>query len=343
MPNIMLSYRCNLQCSYCFANEFVNSENIDITTNNFNKALNFLTTSGNSNIGLIGGEPTIHPQFGEFLEILINNAQVKKVTIYTNGLILAKYIKHITNPKFFVLINCNSPLEIGQEKYNVFMDQVGEIITIPDAKKRVTFGINLFSNNLDYNYIIELLKKYDIHRVRMSVTVPNRKTEKALPSLEYLNARKRYILGFIKSCAENLILPYYDCNTIPLCIWSQEEMREIQEIVDAFGVKRTNLVGYHSYCEPVIDVLPDLNAVRCFGMSDFLKVPIDDFDNLDELRRYFLNMIDSYAYHIPSSGNCIDCKIRKIQQCMGGCLAFLQDALNNCSEVFNSPIKKSDL
>ena len=29
MPNIMLTYRCNLNCPYCFANEFVNKKNTD--------------------------------------------------------------------------------------------------------------------------------------------------------------------------------------------------------------------------------------------------------------------------------------------------------------------------
>ncbi len=31
MPNIMLTYRCNLKCPYCFANEFVNKKNTDIS------------------------------------------------------------------------------------------------------------------------------------------------------------------------------------------------------------------------------------------------------------------------------------------------------------------------
>ena len=42
MPNIMLTYRCNLKCPYCFANEFVNKKNTDISLENFEKALDFI-------------------------------------------------------------------------------------------------------------------------------------------------------------------------------------------------------------------------------------------------------------------------------------------------------------
>lgn len=37
-------------------------------------------------------------------------------------------------------------------------------------------------------------------------------------------------------------------------------------------------------CSPVVDILPDLKAVRCFGMSDkHLAVPIDLFPSEDLL------------------------------------------------------------
>ena len=73
MANIMLTYRCNLNCSYCFANEFVNKKNTDINVTNFRKAVEFFTRAGDVSIGLIGGEPTLHPAFDLFMEMLIAN------------------------------------------------------------------------------------------------------------------------------------------------------------------------------------------------------------------------------------------------------------------------------
>lgn len=88
----MLTYRCNLHCSYCFANEFVNKENTDITIRNFRKAVDFLTRSGVTCISLIGGEPTLHPVFRIIMDMLIVNKQVSKIILYTNGLLMNHHI-----------------------------------------------------------------------------------------------------------------------------------------------------------------------------------------------------------------------------------------------------------
>ena len=70
-----------------------------------------------------------------------------------------------------------------------------------------------------------------------------------------------------------------------------------------------------------------------FGMSDFLKASITEFNDVDELRDYFVNMIDSYVYHMACEKECIDCHQRQIQRCAAGCMAFVQHKLNLISEA----------
>ena len=78
MGNIMINEVCNLQCPYCFANKYVNGDtSTDITYANFKKAVDWVNRgetaeSWNPNIeppriGVIGGEPTVHPQFQDLL------------------------------------------------------------------------------------------------------------------------------------------------------------------------------------------------------------------------------------------------------------------------------------
>lgn len=118
MPNIMLTYRCNLKCPYCFANEFVNSSSTDITLENFDKAIGFLTKDGPTRVGLIGGEPTLHGEFDTILTRIIDNPLITEATIYTNGILLDKYIKLIVHPKFRVLVNWNSEEDIGKSHFS---------------------------------------------------------------------------------------------------------------------------------------------------------------------------------------------------------------------------------
>ena len=335
MANIMLTYRCNLRCPYCFANEFVNHSKYDITLENFQKALDFIKTSPERHVGLIGGEPTIHGHFREFLKILEEDDGIKSVTIYTNGVEMDSWMDFLENPKFSVLVNCNSPDDIGPALFEKIQANLDRVFQIKDVWKRVNFGINLYKNSLDYNYIIHLLTRYHLHRVRMSVTVPNLDETKKANSLDYLRSRCEYILRFILDCADHDVAPYFDCNVIPRCVWTEEQLQQLNSVIEKFHLKNTNLTGEHSFCRPVIDILPDLKAVRCFGTSDFTKVYIRDFKNIDDLRNYYVNIVDCHVTCCMKEEVCRDCYERKVLQCTAGCLAFIRDKLMDEMSQYN--------
>lgn len=331
MPNIMLTYGCNLECSYCFANEFVNKKTSYITMENFVKAVEFLTKEDGIRIGIIGGEPTLHPNFKNFLEYLMNNRRVTEVTIYTNGILLDKYINQIISPKFRLLINCNSPKEIGEHLYEKMRKNILTLINDHYMKERINLGINLHSDDLDYSFIISLLKECGLHRVRMSLTVPNFENSEDIKSIEHFLKRKSFLLKFLINLSDNDILPYYDCNKPPYCIWTNQEKECIENIVNKYKVE-SNLTGDNSFCYPVIDILPDLRAVRCFALSEFEKVDIEEFSGVSELASYFLNQIDSACYKIPSNEQCINCKTRKVRKCTSGCIGFKINSISKLND-----------
>lgn len=328
MPNIMLTYRCNLSCEYCFANEFVNEDNIDISYENYMKAKEFILSSGNIHIGLIGGEPTIYPDFEKVLDDLGKDTRVAAVTIYTNGLEIGKYIDDLDNEKFNVLVNCNGEVNIGK-RYHELEKNVQLLYKLTNAKKRITLGVNLYSNELDFNYIIDMAKKNDIHRLRMSLTVPNLTCKRNIDALEYFRSRKDFLFDFLKKCDAAMIVPYFDCNIMPYCIWSDEEYNWINSFLNKYQVKRTNLLGKECICKPVIDILPDLQCVRCFGLSEITKTSIMEFREIKDLYLYYEKKYDSLVYHKCGNVSCVDCYERRIGKCFAGCLAFYENELNN--------------
>lgn len=331
MPNIMLTYGCNLKCPYCFANEFVNKKSSYITKENFVKAIEFLTREDITRLGLIGGEPTLHPNFKEFLEYIIANRRIGEATIYTNGILLDKYIDQIITPKFRVLVNCNSPKEIGDEQFLRLRNTLDILVNKYYMVDRINLGINLYNDDLDYNYIIDLLKLCGLHRVRISLTVPDFSKCGNVDALEYFKSRKSFLLRFLKDMQKNDVLPYYDCNKPPYCIWNDDEKRWLEEMVSKYKVE-SNLIGDHSFCYPVIDILPDLKAVRCFGMSEYEKIDINDFSGVSEIASYFLNRIDSASYQIPAKNECIECKKRKLRKCTAGCIGFKSEAITKLND-----------
>jgi len=80
-------------------------------------------------------------------------------------------------------------------------------------------------------------------------------------------------------------------------------------------------------CTPVIDILPDLKAIRCFGLSEYTKQDIRDFRGIEELRKYYINTVDRPACGFWASDECEHCYNRESGECSCGCLLFKTDKL----------------
>ena len=336
MPNIMLTYRCNLNCPYCFANEFVNKQSTDITFDSFLSAVHFITKDGPAFPGLIGGEPTLHKDFKNILRTIIEDRKIKECTVYTNGLELEPYIDEISSPKFRLLVNCNSPETIGEERFAKIAKNLDVLINQRYMRDRINLGVNYYSDDLDCSFIIELLNRFDLHRVRLSLTVPDFSVCDTVSSVAFFRQRKQGLMNLLRRFCDNAIVPYYDCNKPPVCIWTDEEKQWIQEYLDRYGVKESNLLETNSLCYPVIDILPTLEAVRCFGMSSFEKVNICDFDSVTDLASYFLNRVDCEAYRIADCADCQACYYRKTRHCTAGCIGFKSEFIRKANETIDT-------
>lgn len=319
MANIAITTNCNLRCKYCFADEFVGDRvGEEMSFENYLIAKKFILKSNHNGFGLIGGEPSIHSQYRKILQDCIHDRFIKKVTIYTNGLKIKDYIGEYACSKFSFLVNCNSPEEIGETKYRLLEENLCLLANEYNAKNRITLGINLFSVTQNYDFIIDLCKRIGKQEVRVSITIPSHTDDMN----DYFAQMKPLLIDFYTALCKNGIQPRYDCNIMPSCIYTEEELFEVATMLSNCGKNRERLIGEKCMCRPVIDILPDLTAIRCFGMSDVCKVNISDFRSLSDLSNFFLREIDFRLANKLKGNECDTCYKRKTLQCSGGCLHF---------------------
>ena len=335
MANIMLTDKCNLGCQYCFANEFVNQKANEITIANFQKAVEFITRDRTCrHIGLIGGEPTLHSQLKDILEFIINNNQINSCMIYTNAICIDSFVNQIAHPKFRLLINCNSRKDIGESNFNKLDKNLYLLVNERYLRDRITLGFNFYDVNQDCMFFIDLLKKYGFRHARVSVTVPNTHEKRNENSHTYFRKMKPGVKSLFEILISNNIIPHYDCNKIPSCCLDRQDIDELNQIIPPKMLEeiRKTPPGISIFaplvrCSPVIDILQDLTAVRCFGLSKHTRVNINDFGGIEELYNYYLSEIDSFAYCSSDSKECADCMNMKKRLCMGGCLSFKIDEI----------------
>ena len=319
MANIALLNRCNLRCPYCFADGYLSSEKDDISVARFEELLDFCAPDGS--LGIIGGEPLLHPLFDRLMDIVKDDYRFGKITVFTNGIFIEKHLSAFLDGRLSLLINLNSPSDIGATNF----ERVEKGISLLEENgvlPFVTVGINVYMENQDFSHQLRIIEKFGFNRVRLSVVIPQDKKAGGIP---YFIKMKPTLLGLYSELARLGVSPCYDCNAIPECVFDEREKRLLSSLPFSNSFEREIFMGQRSVCSPVIDIYPDKTATRCFGCYDMCRVSIDEFESIGDLRNYFFKEIDARLVHNYASPKCAGCYKNKVFGCFGGCLCYLEE------------------
>jgi hypothetical protein len=310
-----------------------------MSLDDFRKALAFaLSDRDIRQVGIIGGEPLLYTHIDEAMRIALDDPRSEYVMIYTNAVMLDRLAPDILeNPKFRMLVNCNSPEDMGEEN---FLKMCANLLWFAEehgGTRRFRLSLNFHKPDFDYSYVYPLIQDIDFDVVRLSVSVPQKGDLKGKTPLEYFHEMKLVAMRFVCDMARFNVITGFDCNFLPECVLTQQEIESVMPVKEVFydvlsGMysdmfwDRAIICEIHN-CSPVIDILPDLTAIRCFGLSEYTKQDIREFRNISELAEYYIHTVDRKACGIPSSPKCDNCSSCINGNCSGGCLLFKAQAL----------------
>lgn len=314
MSNIAINNYCNLKCPYCFADDMIAQSNINMSIQDYEKVIDFILKNPIDSVNIIGGEPTLHPQFENILKITKQKTtmSIKPSILFTNGIELEKYLPLMDN--IDILINCNDPKYFTKEQSFKFNATLDKIFQLDWFNTKVTCGCNIHLNNTDYSYFWNIVDKYKLKTARCSVVSPGGiyKDWKSKKD-EYFTLLKPIFLNFCQEAKKHDCVLCMDCAHIPFCYFNDMEIELIKSIC--------NLKYCKDFCHCVIDITPDLKATSCFGVYqpiDFL----DKFHNTIFLNKYLFNNFNKILALSNNTDKCYNCEKLKNLQCQGGCLAF---------------------
>lgn len=143
---------CNLNCSFCPS---INRPKKYMTVNEFEIIISKIKNYTNYTYLHIKGEPLLHPNLEEIINIA--NKNNIKVNITTNGRLL--------KDKINILNNNIRQLNISLHSFNN-LKEIKEIINIIDNLNNVYISLRLW-NNLDNKEVINYLEKY--YKVKIDI------------------------------------------------------------------------------------------------------------------------------------------------------------------------------
>jgi len=315
MPNLLLTEKCVRACPYCFAKEYLKASNKDLLSwENLIYIADLFESSHEKHLSLLGGEPTLHPDFIDFVLYLYQRKF--HVNVFTSGILSDKnlnaakeYLLKVPVENLSFVCNYNHPnssTDAETAQINKFFKQFAKYISL---------SFNLYQREFDFTFLVDAILKYELKkhiRLGLAQPIPGQKNEcLSLEEIQELAPKFRTQSEILE---KNRISIGFDCG-MPLCIFSNED-------IGRFFKLNGGRVAFS--CGPAIDIGPDMQVWACFPLANYEKKSLYDFNNAAEINNYFSNLHQQIRKQ--KSGifeACNTCTYLKEDLCKGGCLARL--------------------
>lgn len=310
MTNLSITNRCNRHCDYCFAKDPLranraNAPDAHMTLAVYERALDFLMHSGVREVRLLGGEPTLHPQFLPFVDRALERGL--RLLVFTGGLVGAKVLERLESiepNRLSVLVNVVSPDTENApllKRQTVLYRRLGQ---------RVILGINIASPATQLDYLLDLIDRYRLSRhIRLGLAQPVLGgTNHYLHPKHYPEVGYRVTVFGLEALNRNVKIGW-DCGWVP-CMFPKEGLSALEIISSEVGLR----------CNPILDVMPDGQVISCYPLAALVREWLPDDRDAAWLRARFTHKLAvNSAFHLYKQ--CALCEWRERAVCTGGCKA----------------------
>lgn len=311
MPNLLLTNGCNRQCPYCFASDNnVKGKMQSLSFEDLKYVSNLLIESGNRQINLLGGEPTIHPEFNKFIKYLLHLGF--NIGVFTNGMISQKKVDMIkTVLEESVRGNLTFIVNINEGKYRTSNETMMERYFFKQLNKWTRLGFNIFETSWKPEFLIETILEFKLLKpIRLGLAAPvSSMTDTAFAQIKDYRKLYELILELSERGYPHGIPVFLDC-AFPLCGFTEAEL----------GLLFKRGANLKFICEIPLDIGTDLSVWNCFPLSTQHVKSLKDFKTLPEIHKFYHEVFgESRSKGVYQE--CDECPHMVSGACGGGCMA----------------------
>ena len=263
--SVAITNACNQKCEWCFEGDWTKQKPSQfISMENFDKLLRWRdwSTGRIPILALYGGEPTLHPQLSEIVDMIRAYKPKIIIKLYTNLACENDIIQEMIFKKVQIVPNIDQ-----FEKYNNtnnaprIMKNLDYLNSLPlDSKYNITVTVS--HPEKEFTFLYEILEKGKDH-------ITNLKVAPASPGSQYKNKfvkEQNYdvynkILEVVTHCKEiSPSLTFAGGCPPNYCMISDQLVEKLEKQ----GYKLMNFCGEYG---PNADILPDLSCHWCFAFQ----------------------------------------------------------------------------
>jgi hypothetical protein len=307
VANLSLTLRCQRRCGFCFAGEQASGEpSGDMPPTIFRAALSRLQDAGIDQVRLLGGEPTLHGRFVEYVEEALGAGM--RVLVFSNGLMPEPTARFLAaHERVAVLVNAGAQRGAPPEE----LEWQGRTLGI--LGRRAYLSCTVSGPGTVLEDLLDVVDRHGLQRtIRLGLAQPHPDGTNAWVAPRQYTAVGLRIAELAEAAAGRGMRVEFDCGLVP-CMFPAE-------FVDS-GLCDTQRLG--TTCGPVPDILPDGTAIACYPLARLARVKLLRYRDLGAVRRVLSEAARPFR-HVGILPECAGCRFKQEGRCLGGCLALSQ-------------------
>ena len=314
--NLIITQICNRACPYCFAQSRARGEERGeaappfMSQDNFRFCLRFALRSGVQTLQVLGGEPTLHPEFADLLEMAA--AEGMDARVFTNGLWPDAVCERMRGPLGPVAAAATEfPLQRQRAVAAAGRRSGRQARALAIVGPSGSCGFNIYREEFDLPFLAELIDAHKMHRsIRLGLAAPIVGKDNAHLPVESLRRIGRRLAEQTRQLDARDITVSPDCG-FPLCMFDEADL----------GVMALSYGGALSRCWPVMDVGPDLTVWPCYPLGGLMNVKLSDFADRRELEEHYRVKLAPLR-RMGMRDECYGCRHLQRERCCGGCAGY---------------------
>ena len=322
--NVLLTNRCNRRCSYCFLGSDLvapDADGHDMRREDFSLVLRYaeqlVTLGAKERLNIMGGEPTLHPEFeGIFKKALAyrgvrGGLEFLPVNVFSNGLFERGIGTLMAREACGLMININHPDTYNSREWELLESNLGEISSIARDSGKLSFSFNIYSPEQEFDFLLDMAARHGVSQVRVDLSRPAPGRGNTFVDTDQLKGAVGAFVALVRSSRERNIDVISDC-CLPVCSFSDEQLKDVIECG----------VDISFSCSGAIDVNYDLELWYCGPLRHLKFGKVTDFADGREI----LKALEAKTYHLRWNvfpfDRCESCKWRTLKICQCGCLSL---------------------
>lgn len=316
MANILLTPKCVRACPYCFAKKYLETASSKkfFSWEDLIYVVDLVAADGKNHVSLLGGEPTLHPDFSDFIIYLMERDF--GVSVFTSGIMSESALKKISvfkdripHERLSFICNINHPKTYKPAE----TESLKKFLTIFGSYTSASF--NIYEPNFDMDFLFQYINSFGLKRqIRMSFAHPIFKMNNAHIKIEDMKRTIERLFHYMPTIEKLNIKPGFDCG-FTMCLFSDEQLGRIFKIIGheiKFG------------CGPAIDIGPDMEVWCCFPLYNFNRKSVFEFTSIKGIYDYYMSMQEKVRSEVGGIfEDCDNCKHREEKRCSAGCVAHI--------------------